>query len=182
MCEPIWIATALTAASAYKASANAKDMAQYRSEVAANNASVADQQAADAKARGDVAAAETRRKYAALMGTQRAALAARGLDITDGSANATLQDTAYFGATDEITVRANAAREAWGYKVRATNFAGDAAAYQAQADAENPLLSAGLAGGQTLFGSANAVNAKWMRPAGSSLPWAGGDMPLSNMG
>src|SRR3954468_10637665 len=91
-----WVLAAVSAVGAYSAAQNQKQTAQYQSEVARNNASVAEIQAADAKARGDKAAQDMRRKYAALMGTQRASLAARGLDISDGSANATLQDTLYF--------------------------------------------------------------------------------------
>lgn len=158
MCDAtyaLYAAVALSATSAYTSAQNQKASAGYQASVARNNVSIADQQAADAKARGDKAAAEVRRKYAALVGTQRASLAARGLDISDGSANAILTDTDYFGAYDQEVARANAAREAWGYKVRASNSAGDAAALQAQADAANPLLSATLAGGQAY------VSSKW---------------------
>lgn len=158
MCYMVLAYAALAAASAYQASSSRKATAQYQSEVAANNAKVADIQAADAKERGDTAAAQVRRKYAALIGTQRASLAARGLDISDGSANATIQDSVYFDGVDQQTTKANAAREAWGYQVRAQSMRGDAAAYKAGADAENPLLSAGMAGG--------TVAARWYQGGG----------------
>lgn len=170
MCNPGMAALALTAssaASAYAGARNRQGMAAYQAQVAANNAAVADIEAADALARGNRAAAETRRKYAALLGTQRASLAARGLDVTAGNANAILNDTGYFGAMDEQTVRTNAAREAWGYRVRATNARGDAAAFQATADATNPLLEAGLAGGRTLLGTGMMVAPRWYQHAGA---------------
>jgi hypothetical protein len=158
-----YVMAALSAYGAYSQAAGQKDQANYQAKVAANNATVAEMQAQDAKARGDVAAAATRRKYAALLGTQRASLAARGLDISDGSPNAILQDTAYFGAVDEQTTRENAAREAWGYRVRAANFQGDAGAYGATADAINPLMAGGMAGAGTLFSSSSGVAEKWYR-------------------
>lgn len=171
----MWVAqVGLAAASAWQASQAQKAQAQYQSQVAANNAKVAEIQAQDAEARGNTAAQETHRRAAYLAGTQRAAFASRGIDISDGSANATLQDTDFFGALDEQTVHTNAAREAWGYRVRAANSQGDAAFFQRSADATNPLLSAGLAGGGTLFsgragggtlfsGGDNSVASKWYR-------------------
>lgn len=170
-----WIAmAAITAVSAYSQAQNQKNQAEYQSQVAANNAKTAEWQAEDAKARGDQAAQDMRRKYAALMGTQRAALAARGLDISDGSANAVLQDTSFFGDWDERAVRANAAREAWGYRVRAQNFQSDAVFAQGTADAINPLLSAGLAAGGTLFaGGDSSVASKWYRGQQGGNNWKG---------
>lgn len=148
-----WAMAAMTAASAYSSTQTQKSNAEYQQSVAENNQKVAQWQAADAAARGNTEAANVRRKYAAMQGTQRAALAARGLDIADGTASSILNDTSYFGKVDEATVRANAAREAWGYQVRATNFGSDAAAYGAAADAANPLLAAGMAAGRSLLGS-----------------------------
>ena len=161
----MWAAyAALTAVSAYQASNQRKATAKYQSQVAERNMEVANLQAKDAVERGNKQAAEVRRKYAGLVGTQRASLAARGLDISDGSANATLQDTVYFGDVDQQTVKSNAAREAWGYQVRAANFQGDAGAYMATSNAENPLLNAGMAAGGTLFsGGESSVANKWLR-------------------
>lgn len=161
------VATVAAGASAYQATSTQKAVAGYQAKVADNNAQVARWQAADAQARGDTAAANVRRKYAGLVGSQRAALAARGLDIGDGSANAMLQDTAYFGALDESTTRANAAREAWGYQVQAGNFANSAAASRAQADAANPLMSAGL----SMLGTATSVASKWYGAPTSGSGW-----------
>jgi hypothetical protein len=170
MCEPTTIAyvaaAVIAGVGAYTASENQKDMAQYQSEVAANNKKVAEWQAADAKARGDAQAMQVRRKYAALAGTQRASFAARGLDISEGSADAILTDTEFFGEYDQNTTRANAAREAWGYRVRASNFQGDAAAAKAQADAQNPMLSGAMAGASSYFSSGGTVNAKWFGSGG----------------
>lgn len=142
----------MAAFSAYQQSQSAKQQGQYQAKVAQNNAQVAEWQAADAKERGDTAAANVRRKYAALEGTQVASLASRGIDISEGSANALLTDTSFFSDVDQRTTKANAAREAWGYQTQANNFAANATAYQAGADAQNPLMAGALAGTAAYFG------------------------------
>lgn len=168
MCWVAAVPIIIAAVGAYQQSETAKDQARYQSKVAENNAKVAEWQAADAKERGDQAAAQVRRKYAALQGTQAATLASRGLDISEGSANAMLTDTDFFGDYDQRQTRANAAREAYGYKVRAGNFQGDAAAYMARSDAENPLLSGALAGTAAYFNGRKATPS-----GGSALNTAG---------
>jgi hypothetical protein len=173
MCEPTTIAlfagAALSAGGAYMQVDGQKKMATYQAQVAENNRKTAEWQAADAQDRGNTAAMATRRKYAAMQGTQRASLAARGLDISEGSADAILADTEFFGEIDQNTVRANAAREAWGYKVQAGNFENNAAALNAQADGMNPLLSGAMAGAGSYLSNARGVNPKWFgKPAGGT--------------
>lgn len=186
MCDPVTIGfIALSAAGAYQASETRSEVAGYQSQVAANNAKVSEWQAEDAKARGDEAANQLRRKYAGLQGTQRATMAARGLDLTEGSANAILTDTDFFGQYDQNIARDNAGREAWGHRVQAGNFRGDAAAFRAQADAENPLLSAAMggagaylaAGGGSLLSSGTQVNPRWY-----GVNRSAGMPSISNMG
>lgn len=87
-----------------------------------------------------------------MQGTQVASLAARGLDVSEGSANAILTDTDFFGDYDQKQTRANAARESWGFQVRAGNFRGDAGMYSTAANNENPMLSGALAGTSAYFG------------------------------
>lgn len=154
MCEPTTIAfVAMAAFSAYSSAEAQSSADEYAASVARNNETVAEWQAGDAQRRGAEATAATRRKYMSLQGTQRANMAARGLDITDGSANSILQDTSFFGQYDENTVRANAAREAWGYKVQAGNFADEAGFRQASSDGRSPILSGAMAGATAYFGS-----------------------------
>jgi hypothetical protein len=54
-----------------------------------------------------------------VIGTQRAEFAAQGVDVGSGSAVDVQKDTAYQGEIDALTLRTNAAREAWGYTVEA---------------------------------------------------------------
>jgi hypothetical protein len=144
---------ALSAYSSYSGQNQAKQQGEYQAKVANNNATVSQWQADDAKARGDTAAANVRRQYAAMEGSQAATFASRGIDISEGSPNAILNDTSYFGQVDQNTVRANAAREAWGYKTRGQNFEAEGMFAQAGADARNPAMSGAAAGVSSYFGA-----------------------------
>ena len=119
-------------------------------EVAARNAKLADLQAEDALRRGENEAAELRRRVAATKSAQRVSLAAKGLDLTYGTA-ADLQDqTDFFGESDVATVRTNARKEAWSRRSQSANF-------QAEALSQRPWLSAG----STLLVGAGQVADKW---------------------
>ena len=81
---------------------------------------------------------------------QRVNLAAKGLDLTYGTA-ADLQDqTDFFGQSDVATTRTNARKEAWARKSQAGGF-------QAEALSQQPWL----AGGSTLLAGAGQVADKW---------------------
>jgi hypothetical protein len=83
---------------------------------------MADAQAADAITRGDRAAAEERTKTKGLIGSQRVALAAQGLNIEGGSALDVQLDTAAQSAAAELTIKNNAWREAFGYRAQAMAY------------------------------------------------------------
>ena len=114
-------------------------------DVANWNADVAEQQAQDAIARGDVAAKRQQQVIKQTIGAQRAALAAQGLDLKDGSALDVQMNTAGLGALDVVTIKNNAAREAWGYRVNADNYRmqGEVARKTADANAFGTLLGGG---------------------------------------
>lgn len=82
--------------------------------------------AANAQAQNTVLAAQVeedrrRQQTRAMLGKQRAALAANNVDMSIGTPMELLGDTAAIGEQDALTIRANAARQAWGYKVDANN-------------------------------------------------------------
>jgi hypothetical protein len=86
------------------------------------NAQVSDMEASDAIARGALAEKRQRQNVKLLIGSQRAGFAAGGVDVNDGSAVDVQADTARQGELDALTIRLNAAREAWGFKNQATDF------------------------------------------------------------
>ena len=111
------------------------------------NAGVADLQAADTIRRGQLDETKSRIATRGLIGSQRVALAANGVQVGDpGSTGDLLQiDSARIGEEDALTIRNNAARQAWGYQVEATNYRrqGAAAVRRGRLSAASQLLSGG---------------------------------------
>ncbi|HKA75346.1 MAG TPA: hypothetical protein VKE26_26320 [Xanthobacteraceae bacterium] len=91
-------------------------------ELAEYNAAVADVQARDAVARGAIEEQQFRRDLDVLIGAQRAGYAAGNIDVGYGSAVDVQADAAFLGELDALTIRTNAAREAWGYQVEAVDL------------------------------------------------------------
>lgn len=85
------------------------------------NAAVAELQATDAVERGRERESQFRTQVRGMIGTTRAEIAASGTDVTFGSAVDVQEDIAVLGELDALTIRTNAAREAWGYKVQAVD-------------------------------------------------------------
>lgn len=132
MCDP---ATALAGASLAAGALSAVN--QYQSgrqaaAVASANAESAEAQAQDSINRGNAAADEVRRRNRQALGTQTAAAAANGADISTGSALDIFGDTAQFGELDALTTVNNAQREAYGYEVQASNYKAQASAAKQQ--------------------------------------------------
>lgn len=164
MCLPAAAAVAIMAVSAavsaygaYQTSQANKDAANYQAQVAQNNAQIASWNAQDALDRGQRAEADQRLKNSQFKGDQRASLAARGLDLGEGSPVDILATTDFMGERDALTIRDNAAKEAWGYRIQGNNANDNANLLRARADAENPTMAAGM----SLLGSAGSVASKW---------------------
>lgn len=96
--------------------------ASFQQDIANHNAQQADLAAKDAVARGEVAVENQRNRVRGIMGSQRAAIGASGVLNDTGTTGDVLTQTATLGEFDAQTIRANALREAWGYKVQGTNF------------------------------------------------------------
>lgn len=96
--------------------------ASFQEDIANHNAQQADLAAKDAVARGEVAVENQRNRVRGIMGSQRAAIGASGVQNDTGTTGDVLTQTATLGELDAQTIRANAYREAWGYKVQGANF------------------------------------------------------------
>jgi hypothetical protein len=83
-------------------------------------------QAEDAIRRGDTEAQALEKQTQQLIGSQRAGYAAQGIDVEGGSALAMQTDTAALSAEDQLKIRNNAWREAWGYRVQAEDLVSQA--------------------------------------------------------
>lgn len=148
---------------AYRNSQATKAAYGAQAEINRNNAIVAGWQAQDAIERGNKAASRSRMQTRQLKGTQRARMAANGVDLTTGSALEILTDTDYFGEIDATTIKDNAAREAWAIRNQAMGFTSEANLLQSRADSESPFLS----GATSLLTSAGKVAPYWYSSTGS---------------
>jgi hypothetical protein len=110
------------------------------------NKRIAELQATDAIKRGDREATLFAKKVKRVIGTQRAGLAAQGVEVDTGTALDLQLDTAEVGAIDTETIRHNAFREAWGYRVQAEDYGarGAYASMAGKAEARNTLITGGL--------------------------------------
>lgn len=92
-----------------------------------------------------------------LKSSQRAALAANGVDLGEGNAAEIQASTDIMKEIDSNTLTANAVRSAWGYRAQAVNFENDALMKRAGADSISP----GMAAATSLLGSAGSVASSW---------------------
>lgn len=134
-------------ASANKASVKSQEaLANY-------NAELGRLKATDAIARGEIAVDKQHIVGRTTIGSQRAAFAASGVDITDPDSTAVnvFKDTAAMSELDAVTIRSNAAREAWGYRMQAQND--EALGKVAKAEADNKAIGSYMSmGANVLYG------------------------------
>jgi hypothetical protein len=149
MCEPttimMGVGMALTAIGGLQAADAQKKQGQYQQKVAENNALTQRWAADDAITRGVVAEDRQRERTRALIGQQRAAMAANGIDVGTGTALDLQADAANEGEFDAMTIRSNAMRQAWGLQTQADNTVADGAmaAFAGDQKATGTLLSTG---------------------------------------
>jgi len=146
-----------SATGAYTQAKNQQAALQAEAQVQQNNAVLAGWQADDSMARGEVAANQAMLKGGQVKGTQRAAMAANGIDLSVGSAQQVLNDTDYLTSIDAAQLRDNAAREAWGYRQQAKGYMDRSTAARNGAGSISPWLSAG----NSLLTSATSVASRW---------------------
>lgn len=135
MCDPTTLAVVSIGATlfgGYQQAQAAKAEGAYAAQVANQNAKVATQQADYERQLGNIEEEKQRRNVRLMLGSQRAALAANGIDTTSGTALDLQTETAQLGEEDALAIRANAARRAWGYEVDAMNQKANAAAAKAR--------------------------------------------------
>lgn len=113
-------------------------------------ADLAEYQAQNALVQGEREEQRSRLSTANLKSTQRASLAANGVDLGEGSAARVLTSTDYLGEVDAQTIKRNAILNAWGYRTEATMK-------RASADSISPGLSAFT----SFLGSGTQVASSW---------------------
>jgi hypothetical protein len=123
---------------------------KYNAGVATNNAAVAKQNAAWASQEGRAAAEAQSMKTRAEIGGIKANQGASGVDVNSGSALDVRSSAAETGELNTLSIRSNAARQAYGYQTEEANYQGQAALDRSQASSAK---TAGIIGaGTTLLG------------------------------
>jgi hypothetical protein len=92
--------------------------ANYQRHMTNLNKYFSERSAEDALERGGRAVSDVRKKERQVIGEQRAAMAAQGVNVSDASSVGLLDETKSAAAFEALTVENNAWREAWGYKVQ----------------------------------------------------------------
>jgi hypothetical protein len=96
-------------------------------------------------------------KVKQLKGSQRAAMAANGIDLGVGNAAEITASTDLMKEIDSNTIEANAVRSAFGYRTQAVNLQNDALVKRATASTMSPVGSAV----GSLLGGASQVASSW---------------------
>lgn len=173
MCDPTSLMV-MTAASAAMSAVGQYQQGQAAKQVGRNNQIMSEYAAQDALRRGEDEAIAARRQAAQVRGGQRAAMAARGLDLTAGTPAELIDQTDFFGEQDVRTVRGNAARDAWSARTQ-----GAQAAAEGRAAASQGTL--GAAG--SILGGAAQVADQWYRYKGPPKSYGGAIVkPLPGFG
>lgn len=144
-----------------------------------SNARLATEQGAEAKAAGDINAGQAAEEGRQQVAKQRVAAAATGADVNSGSALSLQADTNWQAKQNQITIKNNAWRTAWGYNTQAIDY-GTQAQFSRMAG-NNAMNNSYLTGGMQAIGygvQAGSAYNKYNGKSGDS-PWGSGST-LSN--
>lgn len=148
-----------SAVGSYYAASSQKTALKGQATLADTNARLSELQAQSAILQGQREEQKSRLATANLKSSQRASMAANGVDLGSDTAVNILTTTDTMGEIDANTINANAARAAWGYRTQATNYKNEALMTRATAKSINPFMAAGT----SLLTSAGAVSANWYK-------------------
>lgn len=144
------------AGSFYSAQAQ-RDNLRFQADMASINARIAEQSAQSALDAGNRQVGALTLKAGQLKSGQRAAMAANGVDLGQGSAAEVLASTDLMKEIDVNTLTANAVRSAWGYRTQGVNYQNQALLARSAASSISPMASAAT----SLLSSAGSVASNW---------------------
>lgn len=147
-----------------------KGAAEYNASVAAANAQIAKNKAAMAGAAGTAQVEQAQLQNRAKIGGLIASQAASGINVNSGSALDVRSSAQQLGQLNAITVRSNAARQAYGYDVESASDTGQQGLYQSEANNAMPAAEINAAG--TVLGNAGSAASRYGQfqlQAGNSL-------------
>jgi hypothetical protein len=147
----------VSAIGAYGQASSQKQALAYHASIARNNIEIAGWQASAAITAGQNAEEVSDLRTAQTYSSQRAAMAANGVDLAEGSASEVLASTKVIGDINATTIHNNALMTAWGYRVAGVNAANSGNFYGAASKQVNPGTSAAT----SLLTSAGSVSKAW---------------------
>ena len=152
------LGTAMTSFSQAKAQASE---GAFNASIYESNARIKEIMAADSIRRGKVEAKKAKQAANRLIGSQRVALGAQGIDVESGSALDIQEETAALGADDARVIENNAWREAWGLRASAVDYSGKAKFERitSKNKSKNTILTGGLTIAKNLAYGAYRSNA-----------------------
>lgn len=164
------VAGAYSQYSAYKAKG------AYDESVANTNAKISGLQADETLRAGSIAASKKNLETRQVAGAVRAAGGASGVDVSSGSTAATRISSDFAGNIDELTIRNNAARQAWGFKTQALTdtFQGQMEKMTATSQAHQTLITGGLnaiEGPLKIYANYKRWASRYSGGSGSSVPF-----------
>lgn len=132
--------------SAYAQGQNAKTQADFTASQYSINKQIAEEQGKEALSAGDIDASKANLQGKQEIAKQRVASAATGADVNSGSALELQSDTGWQARSNAVTLKNNAWRQAWGYKVQAIDYGmqGELAELAGKNQATNSLLTGGM--------------------------------------
>lgn len=146
--------------------------------MADTNARIAEMGAQSALMQGEQQVGNLTLKAGQLKSTQRAALAANGVDLGVGNAAEIQASTDIMKEVDKNTTMANAIRNAWGYRMQGTNFTNEALTARNTAGAISPWMAMG----SSFLGSASSVASNWYMMSKVGAFGAGGSASAGSNG
>lgn len=144
-------------ANSYYGAKMQRDALRAQAATAEINARIAELGAESTLNQGKQQVANLTQQAGQLKGAQRAAMAARGVDLGEGSAAEIQVTTDLMKDIDVQTAKTNALRSAWGQRMQATQFTNSARSARASASSINPIWTAAT----SLLGSASNVAGSW---------------------
>lgn len=168
-------AAGVAAVGAVEGGIASKNAADYQSQVASNNATIAQQNATYAMESGEAQAANQSRKGAAQVGKMKTSIAANGVDVNSGSAVDVVAGQRETNQLDTETVLNNSELQAYGYRTQSTNF--DAQSKLDTMQGDQAEEAGYLKAGGDILSAASGVGGKY--GGSGSSGWSGTPSPGS---
>jgi len=159
---------AISAGSAIYGGFAKSSMYNYQAQVATMNKQIAERNASYAVAVGEVNAQRKGMETRARVGQTEATQGASGLEVGSGTNAEVVAAERDIGSFDQMTIRAGAERESFGFKTQAMNFEAEAQADKAASKYSKVEGFVGAA--SSIVGGASSVSDKWLKYGTAGVP------------